>query len=116
MLGAKPIADIAAPQLLAMAKRIEARGALDIAKRCLQTCGQIFRYAAAHGVLERNPAADVRPSDALKPRKKENFARLDAKELPELLRKIEAHQGSAITRLALKLMTLTFVRTSELIG
>jgi hypothetical protein len=116
MLSAKPIAEITAPQLLAMAKRIEARGALDIAKRCLQTCGQIFRYAVAHGVLERNPAADVRPSDALKPRKKENFARLDAKELPELLRKIEAYQGSAITRLALKLVALTFVRTSELIG
>lgn len=115
-LGARPVASITAPQLLAMAKKIEARGALDIAKRALQTCGQIMRHAVAHGLIERNPAADVRPSDALKPRVKENYARLDAKEVPELLRKIEAYQGSAYTRLAMKLMALTFVRTGELIG
>jgi integrase len=115
-LGARPLANITAPQLLAMAKGIEARGALDIAKRALQTCGQIMRYAVAHGLIERNPAADVRPSDALKSRKKENYARLDAKEVPELLRKIEAYQGSTYTRLAMKLMAYTFVRTGELIG
>jgi integrase len=94
-----------------MAKRIESRGALDIAKRSLQTCGQIMRFAVAHGVIERNPSADVKPSDALKPRRKENYARLDAKEVPELLRKIEAYQGSSYTRLAMKLMAYTFVRT-----
>jgi integrase len=116
ILGAQPVADITAPRLLAMAKKIEARGALDIAKRSLQTCGQIMRYAVAHGVIERNPAADVRPSDALKPRQKENYARLDAKDVPELLRKIEAYQGSSYTRLAMKLMAYTFVRTGELIG
>lgn len=115
-LGARPVASITAPQLLAMAKKIEARGALDIAKRALQTCGQIMRYAVAHGLIERNPAADVRPSDALKPRQKENYARLDAKDVPELLRKMEAYQGSAYTRLAMKLMAYTFVRTGELIG
>ena len=115
-LGGRPITGITAPQLLAMAKGIEARGAVDIAKRSLQTCGQILRYAVAHGLIERNPAADVKPADALKPRNKENYARLDAKEMPELLRKIEAYQGSAYTRLAMKLMALTFVRTGELIG
>jgi integrase len=116
ILGSRPIADVTAPQLLAMAKRIESRGALDIAKRSLQTCGQIMRYAVAHGVIERNPSADVKPSDALKPRRKENYARLDAKDVPELLRKIEAYQGSSYTRLAMKLMAYTFVRTGELIG
>lgn len=115
-LGARPVASITAPQLLAMAKGIEARGAVDIAKRSLQTCGQIMRFAVAHGLIERNPAADVKPSDALKPYKKENYPRLDAKEMPELLRKIEAYQGSAYTRLAMKLMALTFVRTGELIA
>jgi integrase len=115
-IGSRPIASVTAPHLLAMAKGIEARGAVDIAKRSLQTCGQVMRYAVAHGYIERNPAADVRPSDALKPRKKENYARLDAKEMPELLRKIEAYQGSAYTRLAMKLMALTFVRTGELIA
>lgn len=115
-LGGRPLASITAPQLLAMAKGIEARGAVDIAKRALQTCGQIMRYGVAHGRIERNPAADVKPADALKARRKENYARLDAKEMPELLRKIEAYQGSAYTRLAMKLMALTFVRTGELIG
>lgn len=56
-LGARPIASITAPQLLAVAKKIESRGALDIAKRSLQTCGQIFRYAVAHGIIERNPGS-----------------------------------------------------------
>jgi integrase len=114
--GGRPMASVTAPALLAMAKGIEARGAFDIAKRSLQTCGQIMRYAVAHGLIERNPAADVKPSDALKPRKKENYARLEAKEMPELLRKIEAYQGRPQTRLAMKLMALTFVRTGELIG
>lgn len=115
-LGAKPIASITAPQLLAMAKAIEARGALDMAKRALQTCAQILRYAVAHGLIDRNPSVDVRPSDALKPRVKENYARLDAREMPELLRKIEAYPGAPYTRLAMKLMAYTFVRTGELIG
>ena len=116
VLGARPVDSINAPQLLAMAKRIESRGAIDIAKRALQTCGQIMRFAVAHGLIDRNPGADVRPSDALKPREKENYARLDAREMPELLRKIEAYPGTPYTRLAMKLMALTFVRTGELIG
>ena len=52
----------------------------------------------------------------LKGHKKVNYARLDAKEMPELLRKMEAYQGNSFTRLAMKLMALTFVRTGELIG
>ena len=115
-LGRRPISEVTAPQLLSMAKRIESRGAVDIAKRALQTCGQILRYAVAHGLLERNPAADVKPCDALKPRKKENYARLDAKEVPSLLRKVDAYRGTPTTRLAMMLMALTFVCTGELIG
>lgn len=115
-LGAKPISDITAPQLLAMAKKIEARGALDIARRCWQTCGQVFEYALAHGLIERNPSKDVKPAVALKPREKEHYARIDAKDLPELLRKIDAYVGAPYTRYAIKLMALTFVRTGELIA
>jgi integrase len=115
-IGRTPIGEVTAPQLLAMAKRIESRGAVDIAKRALQTCGQVLRYAVAHGLLERNPAADVKPSDALKPRKKAHYARLDAKEVPTLLRRIDAYAGTPTTRLAMMLMALTFVRTGELIG
>lgn len=115
-IGARPVTDIQAPELVTMVKAIAKRGALDIAKRCYETTGQIFRYAIAHGSAERNPAADVKPADILPSRRKENYARVDARELPALLRKIEAYQGTPVTRLAMKLMALTFVRTSELIG
>lgn len=115
-IGKRPIAEIEAPELVAMMKAIEKRGALDIAKRSLQTCSQIFRYAIAHGLAKRNPAVEIRPSDVLASRKKENYARLDGKELPELLGKIEVYNGSTVTRVAIKLMAMTFVRTIELIG
>lgn len=115
-LGARPVAAIEAPELVAMTKAIEQRGARDIAKRALETTGQVFRYAIAHGFAKRNPASEIRPSDILKSTRKVNYARLDAKELPSLLRSIEVYQGTHVTRLAMKLMSLTFVRTSELIG
>ena len=116
VIGARPVSEIEAPELVAMTRRTAARGALDIAKRNLQTCGQVFRFAIAHGLATRNPATDIKPSDILPSRKKTNYARVDARELPELLRKIEVYQGSAVTRTAIKLIALTFVRTSELIG
>lgn len=115
-LGSRPIASITAKDLTRMAKAVQDRGALDLAHRVLQMSGQVLRYAVAHDLIERNPAADVKPSDTLKSRRKENYARLGEKELPELLRKIEAYQGGPYTRLAMQLMALTFVRTSELIG
>lgn len=115
-LGARPIALIEAPELVAMTKAIEQRGALDIAKRALETTGQVFRFAIAHGYAMRNPASEIRPSDILKSARKVNYARVDSRELPDLLRSIEVYWGTPVTRLAIKLMALTFVRTSELIG
>jgi integrase len=102
-------------ELVQLAKDIEARGASDMAKRILQIIGMVCRYAVAHGYSKRNPAAEIRPSDILKPTRKQNRARIDAKELPALLRAIELYDGRPLTRLAIKLMALTFVRTSELI-
>ena len=115
-IGARPVSEIQAHELVAMVQTISKRGALDIAKRALQTSGQVFRYAVAHGLAQRNPASDIKPSDVLASRKAGNYARISAKELPELLRRIEGYAGAAVTRLAMKLMALTFVRTSELIG
>ncbi len=54
-LGARPIAEIEAPELVAMANAIQDRGARDIAKRALETVGQVFRYGIAHGYAKRNP-------------------------------------------------------------
>ena len=85
--------------------RPTARRALDIAKRSLQTVGQIFRYAVAHGKADNNPAKDISPADVLKPRgKRENHASIPVTELPALLRKAEGYPGSPTTRLAVKLM------------
>ena len=116
VLGDRSIADVEPMELVQLAKGIEARGASDMAKRILQIVGMVFRYAVAHGFSKRNPAAEIRPSDILKPTRKTNMARIDARELPALLRSIEVYEGRQLTRLAIKLMALTFVRTSELIG
>jgi len=115
-LGARPIAEIEAPELVAMTKAIEKRGARDIAKRALETTGQVFRYAIAHGYAKRTPASEIRPRDILQSTRKVNYARIDARDLPGLLRSIEVYPGTHVTRLAIKLMAFTFVRTSELIG
>lgn len=115
-LGDTPANALTAAQVRDCIKAIEARGALDIAKRQLQKCSQIMRYAVAHDLAERNPVADIQPSDILPARKKRNYSRIDAKELPQLLRDMVAYVGGEHTRLALQLMALTFVRTGELIG
>lgn len=114
-IGHIAIAQVTSSAFRDMAKKIEARGAIDIAKRALQTSGQVMRYAVAHDLAERNPVADIRPGDFLKTRKKRNYARIGSAELPQLLQAIDGYTGGAHTRLALRLMALTFVRTSELI-
>ncbi|MGQ0430347.1 MAG: tyrosine-type recombinase/integrase [Gammaproteobacteria bacterium] len=116
MIGAQPPSDIPASAFRDVVQKIEARGALEIARRVLQKCGQIMRYAVAHDYVTRNPVVDVRPADILRPRKRRHYPRLDANELPALLLAIDRYVGAEHTRLALKLMLLTFVRTSELIG
>ena len=115
-LGSLQMTEIEAPDVVAMVRAVEARGARDVAKRAFETTGQIFRYAIAHGYAKRNPATDVRPRDILKASLKSNYARIEAKELPNLLRQIEIYPGTHVTRFAMKLMALTFVRTSELVG
>jgi integrase len=116
VLGRRPIADIEAPELLAALRRVEARGALEIAKRLNQTCGQVFRYAIATGRAKRNPVPDLR--DALKPIVKGHYAAIEIKELPDFMKALEQNDARlyALTRLAIRLMLLTFVRTGELIG
>lgn len=115
VLGARQVACIEAADVVEMAKAIDARGAHETARRALEVTGQIFRYAVAHGLAPRNPANDVRPSDVLAPFKSRNFARVDLKELPALLKAVNQYHGAAETRLAMRLLAYTFVRTSELI-
>jgi integrase len=112
-IGARPIREITPPELLAVIRRIESRGAVETARRDLQKCGEIFRYALATGRAERDIAADLR--GAIAPPKKRHFASIhEPKEIGELLRAIDGYQGSPVTRCALQLAPLTFVRPGEL--
>jgi len=115
-LGRKLISEIRPPEIVAMVREIAGRGARDIAKRVFQTTSQIFRFSVANGFCDSNPCAHIRPGDVLPALRKRHFARIDAKELPDLLRKIEAYRGEPSTRIAIQLLARTFVRTAELIG
>jgi integrase len=115
-LGARPVDKIEAPEIVRMVKGIQDRGAVDIAKRALETTGQIFRYAIAFGHAKRNPASEIKPRDILISRDVVNFARIDRRDLPTLLKDIELYRGTQATRLAMKFMALTFLRTSEMLG
>ncbi|HKJ61473.1 MAG TPA: integrase arm-type DNA-binding domain-containing protein, partial [Hyphomicrobiales bacterium] len=103
-IGGRPMADIDAPELLDMLRRIEARGAFDLAHRLLQRCSQIFRYGIATGRCSRDPAADLR--GALAPHVKQHMAAVKTDGLPELLRKIDSYDGEFQTRIGLKMLAL----------
>ena len=113
-LGNRPIKDIGAPELLEAIRVIEKRGALDVAQRCLQTSGQIFRYAIASGRAERDPSRDLK--GALKKAKVKNRAYIKPDELPDFFKKLEKADLHALTKLALRFLILTFVRSGELRG
>ncbi|MCC6198506.1 MAG: integrase arm-type DNA-binding domain-containing protein [Burkholderiales bacterium] len=115
-LGALPVAEITAPQLLAAARKVEGRGAHHLAHRIVSIAGQVFRYAIATGRCERDASSDLR--GALTPHKAVNQPAIKPHELPALLAAIDGYPsiGERQTALALRLLCLTFVRTSELIG
>jgi len=112
-IGTCPIIDIKAPELLMVLRRIESRGALETAHRVRAICSQVFRYAVATGRAERDPAADLR--GALPPVKSKHLAAMtDPEKIAGLLRAIEGYNGSFITKCALRLAPLLFVRPGEL--
>lgn len=112
-IGKRPTNEITPPELLAVIRRIESRGALETAHRVLANCGQIYRYAVATGRAERNQAADLR--GALPPVNGTHFASItEPKDIGELLRAIEGYKGGFVTRCAMQLAPLVFVRPTEL--
>jgi len=115
-LGARPISEIQPPEILDVLHTVERRGAREIAHRLSQSIGAVFRYAIGGGRATSDPTRDLRGQ--LKPVNHERYAALTAKELPEFLRRLESNEARLYlqTRLALKLLVLTFVRTGELIG
>jgi integrase len=112
-IGSRPITDIDAPELLEMLRKVERRGVIETARRLLQLCGQVFRYAIVTGRAQHNPSADLRGALKSSPRSRGHKAML-VDEVPNFLRSLEAYDGDPRTRLALWLAVLTFVRTAEL--
>jgi hypothetical protein len=112
-IGAKPISAIRPTELLSLLRRVEERGAIETTHRVQQNCGQVFRYAVATGRAESDPSRDLR--GALTPWKPEHYPTLtDAREVGRLLRDIEAYKGGFITKCAMMLSPMLFVRPGEL--
>lgn len=112
-IGGRPIADVTAPELLVVIRRIESRGALETAHRALANCGQVFRYAVATARAERDLSGDLR--SALPPVKGEHFAAVtEPKQVGQLLRTLDGYEGTFIVACALRLAPLVFVRPGEL--
>jgi integrase len=112
-LGARPIGEINAPELLAVLRRIESRGALDAAHRVSAICGQVFRYAIATGRAQRDPSADLK--GALPPHRGKHLAAItEPVKIGKLMRDIEGYRGSFIVRCALRIAPMVFLRPIEL--
>jgi len=109
----RAISEITAPELLDCLRRVEKRGALETAHRILQNVGAIFRYAIVTGRAERDISADLR--GALPPAKQKHHPTItDPKAIGILLRLIDGYEGSFVTKCALKLAPLLFIRPGEL--
>lgn len=115
-IGPRPIAEIDSPQMLSIVREVEARGVRETAKRILQRSRAVFQYGIMTGRCARNPAADIDAQTVLKKGPGvRHMARVKAAEIPQLMRDIDNYQGDLVTRLALRLMALTFLRTKEMI-
>jgi len=112
-LGDRPIRDIKPPELLSVLRRVESRGVLETAHRLMNYCGNIYRYAVATGRAERDISSDLR--GALPPSTPQHHASVtDPEGVAALLRAIDGYRGSNVTRYALQLAPLVFVRPGEL--
>lgn len=112
-IGHRPVSEITSRELLEALRKIEARGAIETARRICQVCGQIFLYGVACGYCENNIANGL--TTALKKQKPRNFAAItDPAKMRTLLRDIDAFEGHFVVKSALQLAPLVFVRPGEL--
>lgn len=112
-IGSRPIDSIRPTELLALLKRVEDRGAIETTHRVQQNCGQVFRYAVATGRATSDPSRDLR--GALTPWKPEHYPTLtEPRQVGQLLRDIESYDGGFITKCAMRLAPMLFVRPGEL--
>lgn len=112
-IGSRPAAELEATDFLAVARRVEGRGAIESAHRIMQNCGQVMRYAIATGRAKRNPVADLRGALASPP--DNSFAAVtDPDELAPLLRAMHGYSGTMVVRCALQMAPMVFLRPGEL--
>ncbi len=112
-IGVRPLAEVTAPELLMHARRVEARGAVETAYRALKAAGAVFRHAVQNGYCESDPTRDLKGAIVLSVAK-HRAAITDPAKLGELLRAIDAYQGTPVVRAALALAPLLFLRPGEL--
>lgn len=112
-IGSRPIIDIEAPELLMVLRRIESKGTIETAHRIRIICGQVFRYAVSTGRAKADPTAALK--GALPPRQSSHMSAMtDPNKVAGLLRAIDSYQGQYVTKCALQLAPLLFVRPGEL--
>jgi len=111
-LGRNDVDSIEPPRLLEVIRKIEARGAIEMAKRVKNHCSEIFQYGIAEGKCRRDPAADIRRA-LKKPRPKKHRAAVSPSEFPTLVGRMHAYDGDELTKLALVFTLITMVRTQE---
>ncbi len=116
IIGNYPIRDVTPSLIILCIKGIVERGALDVAQRAFANIVNVFKYAKTHELIENNPADGITVSHVIPPRKVKYHARVEIKDLPQLLQDMDNYSGNKIVRLAMQLMALTFTRTGELIG
>jgi integrase len=112
-LGALPLADITAPVLLAVLRRVERRGALQLVRDLREYAGQVFRFGIQEGHCSHNPAPDL--VEALKAHTKRHMAAvLEPHKVGELMRALDGYHGQPTTRAALLLSALLFQRPGNM--
>jgi integrase len=113
-LAKRSAAEITAPELLSVLRKIERRGAHETRSKVMQRCGMVFRYGIATGRCTYNPAGDLK--GAFTKPKPQSHAALSAADLPEFMHRLARYEGFRQNKLGLELLMLTFVRTGELRG
>ena len=112
-LGARPIAEIEAPEILSVLRTVEARGKLETAKRLRAIIGLLFRFAVATGRASSDPTQALKGAIA-SPVATHRAAIIEPKAFGGLLRAVASYEGMPETKAGLELLALTFVRPGEL--
>ncbi len=111
-IGKRNIAELKTRDLLTPIKAVEMSGRLDVAARLQQRTTAIMRFAVQSGLIDYNPAQEI--AGAVATAKRQHRAALELNRIPELLHRIDSYTGRPLTRLAVELTLLVFIRSSEL--